>query len=425
MAALGDERLFALLERDGEAIARGDEAAFASGAVAELVERAALGEGRGRRSPTSASRARPAGGSRSTSATRSGHAFEAAGGYGDAAPRRGRRVRAAGGVRIGVALGVTPPERADRIERAARRARARRSSRCPTRSTTVLDHLGTDKKHAGGRLRWVLPTADGVGRPRRRPGRARRATAAGVACCTPRAAPAMTDASSSSRARTSTSLGTREPEIYGHETLDEIHAGIAARAAELGLEVAFFQSNHEGALIDRLHERDFDVAIVNAGGLTHTSVALRDALLGVQRPFIEVHLSDPATREPFRQVNFLHDIALESIVGQGARGLPPGARVDRPRVRRRRWPDAWRPGRRPRDRRAAPAAPTDRRARPADRRRCSTNGPSWRARPGGPRPPRADARSATPSASARCCSGSRWRTRGRCRRPTCWRSTAA
>ena len=115
-------------------------------------------------------------------------------------------------------------------------------------------------------------------------------------------------------------VGTREPEIYGRESLDDIHRGIAARAAELGLEVTFFQSNHEGALIDRLHQRDFDVAIVNAGGLTHTSVALRDALLGIQRPFIEVHLSDPAKREPFRQVNFLHDIALESIVGQGARG---------------------------------------------------------------------------------------------------------
>ena len=115
-------------------------------------------------------------------------------------------------------------------------------------------------------------------------------------------------------------VGTREPEIYGRESLEEIHAGLAERAAELGLEIDFFQSNHEGALIDRLHRRDFDVAIVNAGGLTHTSVALRDALLAVERPFIEVHLSDPARREPFRQVNFLHDIAVESIVGQGARG---------------------------------------------------------------------------------------------------------
>ena len=115
-------------------------------------------------------------------------------------------------------------------------------------------------------------------------------------------------------------LGTREPEIYGYETLDEIHEGIAKRAAELGLRTDFFQSNHEGALIDRLHQKDFDVAIVNAGGLTHTSVSLRDALLAVQRPFIEVHLSDPSRREPFRQVNFLNDVAAESIVGQGARG---------------------------------------------------------------------------------------------------------
>ena len=115
-------------------------------------------------------------------------------------------------------------------------------------------------------------------------------------------------------------VGTREPEIYGHETLEQIHDGIRAHANELGLTVDFFQSNHEGALIDRLHRRDFDVAIVNAGGLTHTSVALRDALLAVERPFIEVHLSDPAKREAFRQVNFLHDVALESIVGQGARG---------------------------------------------------------------------------------------------------------
>ena len=115
-------------------------------------------------------------------------------------------------------------------------------------------------------------------------------------------------------------LGSREPEIYGRQTLDELHARIQAHAGDLGLEVETFQSNHEGALIDRLHERDFDVAIVNAGGLTHTSVALRDALLGIERPFYEVHLSDPSKREPFRQVNYLSDIALGSIVGQGGDG---------------------------------------------------------------------------------------------------------
>jgi 3-dehydroquinate dehydratase-2 len=115
-------------------------------------------------------------------------------------------------------------------------------------------------------------------------------------------------------------LGTREPELYGSETLDQIHQHMGRRAIDLGLVVVFFQSNHEGALIDRLHEKDFDAAIVNAGGLTHTSVALRDALLAVHRPFIEVHLTDPSTREPFRHVNFLHDIALESIVGRGAKG---------------------------------------------------------------------------------------------------------
>ena len=115
-------------------------------------------------------------------------------------------------------------------------------------------------------------------------------------------------------------LGTREPEIYGRQTLDEIHTGIQRSALNLDLQVVFFQSNHEGELIDRLHEKDFDGAIVNAGGLTHTSVALRDALLAVERPFVEVHLTDPSKREAFRQVNFLQDIALESVVGQGAAG---------------------------------------------------------------------------------------------------------
>ncbi len=115
-------------------------------------------------------------------------------------------------------------------------------------------------------------------------------------------------------------LGTREPEIYGHMTLAEIEEGLRTRGAELGLEVVAFQSNHEGALIDRLHRRDFDWSIVNAGGLTHTSVSLRDALKGIGLPFVEVHLSDPIQRESFRHVNYLHDMAEERIVGKGAAG---------------------------------------------------------------------------------------------------------
>lgn len=115
-------------------------------------------------------------------------------------------------------------------------------------------------------------------------------------------------------------LGTREPHLYGSETMDQVHTHISRRALDLGLTVVFFQSNHEGELIDRLHEKDFDGAIVNAGGLTHTSVSLRDALLAVERPFVEVHLTDPSKRESFRSVNFLEDIALASVVGKGAAG---------------------------------------------------------------------------------------------------------
>ncbi len=115
-------------------------------------------------------------------------------------------------------------------------------------------------------------------------------------------------------------LGVRQPEIYGRETLEEIHDALRRRAGELGVEVEFFQSNHEGALIDRLHQRDFDAAIVNAAGYTHTSVALRDAFLAIGRPFVEVHLSDPWARDEFRRVNFLHDIAAATFAGQGSRG---------------------------------------------------------------------------------------------------------
>jgi 3-dehydroquinate dehydratase-2 len=114
-------------------------------------------------------------------------------------------------------------------------------------------------------------------------------------------------------------LGSREPAIYGHTTLAEVHASMAEHAAGLGLAIDFFQSNHEGALIDRLHERDFDVAIVNAGGLTHTSVSLRDALLGVERPFIEV--ISPTHRRETIPPSTSSRSPSKSIVGQGD-GVP-------------------------------------------------------------------------------------------------------
>jgi len=115
-------------------------------------------------------------------------------------------------------------------------------------------------------------------------------------------------------------LGMREPEIYGHETLEHLHGSISRHAVDLDVTVVFFQSNHEGALIDRIHEHDFDGLLVNAAGLTHTSVALRDAILAVHRPFVEVHLTDPGQREPFRRVNYFADIAIDSVVGLGRDG---------------------------------------------------------------------------------------------------------
>ncbi|MCX5972262.1 MAG: type II 3-dehydroquinate dehydratase [Chloroflexi bacterium] len=116
-------------------------------------------------------------------------------------------------------------------------------------------------------------------------------------------------------------LGEREPETYGTTTLAEIEASVATAAAAAGLHlVDAVQSNHEGELIDRLHVRDFSWLIINPSGLTHTSVSLRDALLAVERPFAEVHLSDPATREPFRSVNFVEDLAAVSVRGYGATG---------------------------------------------------------------------------------------------------------
>ena len=118
-------------------------------------------------------------------------------------------------------------------------------------------------------------------------------------------------------------LGTREPDVYGRDTLDDIAGKLTERAAELNLDLDLRQSNHEGHLIDWLHEAAASGAkavILNAGGYTHTSVALRDAISAIDLPVIEVHLSDPATREPFRHINFLSDVCKQSISGLGAHG---------------------------------------------------------------------------------------------------------
>lgn len=124
-------------------------------------------------------------------------------------------------------------------------------------------------------------------------------------------------------------LGIREPEVYGSTTLADIEAAAKKQAASAQAVLASFQSNHEGALIDRIHaarEDKVDAIIINPGGLTHTSVALRDALAGVAIPFIEVHISNIHKREPFRHKSFLSEIAVGVICGLGTEGY--GAAID-------------------------------------------------------------------------------------------------
>lgn len=115
-------------------------------------------------------------------------------------------------------------------------------------------------------------------------------------------------------------LGTREPEIYGHQTLGDIDIALAHQAQAAGHKVLCFQSNAEHALIDRVHDaREEQVALIliNPGAFTHTSIALRDALLGVAIPFIELHLSNVHAREPFRRHSYLADVAIGQICGFG------------------------------------------------------------------------------------------------------------
>ena len=118
-------------------------------------------------------------------------------------------------------------------------------------------------------------------------------------------------------------LGTREPSIYGTATLDDINGRLASRASSAGGKLQFFQSNWEGALVDRIQEAGRDgthFIIINPGAFTHTSIAMRDALAAVKLPFIEVHLSNVFSREPFRHHSYFTDIAVGMICGLGVRG---------------------------------------------------------------------------------------------------------
>lgn len=114
-------------------------------------------------------------------------------------------------------------------------------------------------------------------------------------------------------------LGLREPGLYGADTLEAIEAQLGEQAAGLGVELECFQSNHEGVLLDRIHAARgrVDGILINAGAFTHTSIALRDALLGVAIPFVELHLSNVHAREPFRHHSYLADKALGVICGFG------------------------------------------------------------------------------------------------------------
>ena len=117
-------------------------------------------------------------------------------------------------------------------------------------------------------------------------------------------------------------LGRREPEVYGKMTLDDIRREVSRAARREGTAVEFFQSNHEGEIVARLQEArgNFDGLVINPGGYTHTSVAIRDALIYAEVPAVELHLSNPGKREPFRRTSLIEDVVVGRIAGFGGYG---------------------------------------------------------------------------------------------------------
>ncbi|RKI68767.1 type II 3-dehydroquinate dehydratase [bacterium 1xD42-67] len=125
-------------------------------------------------------------------------------------------------------------------------------------------------------------------------------------------------------------LGIRQPEIYGHTTYDGLVSMIQAEAEELGVQVSFFQSNHEGALVDAIQQAYFDKVdgiVINPGAYTHTSVALLDAVKAVSIPAVEVHISDPDSREEFRHVSYIRAACIATVKGRGLEGYLEALRL--------------------------------------------------------------------------------------------------
>ena len=125
-------------------------------------------------------------------------------------------------------------------------------------------------------------------------------------------------------------LGVRQPEIYGHTTYDDLLAMIRAEADTLGVEVSFFQSNHEGALVDAIHQAYFDKVdgiVINPAAYTHTSVALLDAVKAVGIPTVEIHISDPDTREDFRHISYIRAACIATVRGHGLPGYLEALRL--------------------------------------------------------------------------------------------------